>query len=468
MLNFIIAIIIFITTGIGLIAFFFLENIFGKLKELIYQNRLLSGLRKLDDVVFSSTDLKTVCQGIVNTTRIELGYTFGAIALVDEKIGGIRRIAISNDPKMDAVLKELPIEYEQQVVPLTMTDNFLVKAVLEKKMVHTTDLYDVQKGIFPKETSRNIQNFLNFKSLYIYPLISTNTVIGIIYYSSQEKLEKVSRFEADIMKDFSTESARILENVLLYQKLKDTSSLLLEANQKLTELDRLKDDFVSVVSHELRTPMTAIKSYAWMALHKSETPLSENVEKYLIRVLMSAERLIRLVNDLLNISSIESGKMEINLEPVDLYSLCKDIIDEVYYSRSTEKKIEFAISEKTIPKVLADPEKLRQVFLNLTDNALKFTPVGGKITFDFLFDNSVVQASITDTGVGIAAKDIERLFQKFGKLDNSYVGAAISQGTGLGLYLTKSLVEQMHGKIQAFSKGLNQGATFTVSLPAAK
>lgn len=238
-----------------------------------------------------------------------------------------------------------------------------------------------------------------------------------------------------------------------------------DANRRLKELDQIKDDFVSIASHELRTPMTAIRSYAWMALHKADMPLSKTMEKYVARILISTERLINLVNDMLNVSRIESGRIEINPEPIDLPSLIKDIVDEVYYSKSEEKNIQFVVLPKPVPKVLADPEKLRQVFLNLVGNSLKFTPDGGKITFDFFTDGKTVEISVSDTGVGIPEEDTSKLFHKFGRLDNSYTAAATSGGTGLGLYISKNLVELMHGKIWVKSEGINKGATFVVSLP---
>lgn len=262
-------------------------------------------------------------------------------------------------------------------------------------------------------------------------------------------------------------TALTLENIEVNKQLRNTLNLLADANQKLKQLDQLKDDFVSIASHELRTPMTAIRSYAWMALHRSDVPLSKNLEKYVARILISTERLINLVNDMLNLSRIESGRIEIVPEPVDLLSLTKDIVDEVYYSKSREKNIQFVVLEQQAPKVFADPEKLRQVFLNLVGNSLKFTPNGGKITFSFFSDGKTVETSVSDTGVGISKDDMSKLFHKFSRLDNSYTAAATSGGTGLGLYISRSLVGLMHGKIWVSSAGTGKGSTFTVSLPVA-
>lgn len=262
----------------------------------------------------------------------------------------------------------------------------------------------------------------------------------------------------------------MLNNLLLFISAVSLSLwglTYLRLRQKTKALVKKEEDFVSIASHELRTPMTAIRSYAWMALHKSDMPLSDKLKKYLVRVLISTERLINLVNDLLDVSRIEAGKIEISPEAVDLILLTKDVMDEVYYSKSTDKNIQLTLLEKPIPKVFADPEKLREVMLNLVGNAVKFTQSGGTITIEFFSDGKTVETSIKDTGTGISKEDLGKLFTKFGKLESSYAALSSSGGTGLGLYISKNLIELMYGKIWAQSEGLGKGATFTFSLPAA-
>lgn len=254
----------------------------------------------------------------------------------------------------------------------------------------------------------------------------------------------------------------------LFIHFKKTSDELKQANLKLQEIDKLKDDFVSIVSHELRTPMTAIRSYTWIALHRPGMDLNDNLKRYLVRILISSERLINLVNDMLNISKIESGKVEINLEGVDLVVLSRDIINEAYYSKLPDKKVEFALLEQDLPKISADPERLREVFLNIVNNALKYSPDGAKITISFIKDNENIITSVQDEGVGISNDDMKRLFTKFTRLDNSYTAMATSGGTGLGLYISRMLVEMMGGKIWASSEGTGKGTTFFISLPIAK
>lgn len=310
-------------------------------------------------------------------------------------------------------------------------------------------------------------HFSQIHSLLILPIQQKRQLMGVLILASSKNADQIHPEEIE----FGQMITRLID---LGYRLEDTESSLTkitqqvyEANAKLHQLDKLKDDFVSLASHELRTPMTAIRSYAWMALHKSDTPLSEKMEKYLVRIVISTERLINLVNELLNISRIESGRVEIKPETIDMISLSKDIADEVYYSKSADKNIQILLMEQPIPKVFADPAKLREVVLNIMGNAVKFSPNGGKITVSFFTDGKTLETSIKDEGPGISKEDLGKLFQKFGRLDSTYTAAATTGGTGLGLYLSKSLIELMHGKIQVTSEGLGKGATFTFSLPVA-
>src|SRR3989344_258425 len=444
------------------------KNIRGKISQLSYQNRLFKALRELDIVAFSTTNIELLTQAIVDVVHNQLGYTVAVIAFPDYEKRIIKRMAISRSKETEEAFKNLiSVKFSDQILSFVEDRNLLNKVLVQRKSFYTTNLFDVQVGVLPEEISKKIQQFFNMKGIFVYPLVSRDKVIGILEYTSIKKREDLSPFEFTIMQEFVSEAGRALENALLYQDLKYTSRKLEVANIKLKELDHLKDDFVSIASHELRTPMTAIRSYAWMALHKSDAPLSDKLQRYLVRVLISTERLINLVNDMLNISRIESGKIEINLSPIDPISLIRDIIDEVYYSKSTEKKFQFVVLEKPTPKIFADPDKLRQALLNLVGNSIKFTPVDGKIIFDFFSDGKIVDISVKDTGTGIPKEDLGKLFHKFSRLDSSYAAVSTSGGTGLGLYISKNLIELMHGKIWASSEGVGKGTTMTISLPVA-
>lgn len=310
------------------------------------------------------------------------------------------------------------------------------------------------------------KNFSKIHSLLILPIQHQRQLTGILMLGSSKKADKINSEEIE----FTQMITRLID---LAFRLEDAENSLTkitqqvyEMNAKLHQLDKLKDDFVSVASHELRTPMTAIRSYAWMALHRADIPLSQKLERYLYRTLISTERLINLVNDMLNVSRIEAGKIEIDPSPFDIAGLVKEVLEEVK-AKADEKRLQLQVLEHSVPKVFADPDKVHQILLNLIGNSLKFTYPGGIIIVDFFSDGYMVEVSVKDTGAGISKEDLSKLFQKFGRLENSYISISTSGGTGLGLYISKSLIEMMHGKIWAASEGVEKGSTFTLSLPVA-
>ncbi len=438
-------------------------------KDLEERNKRLQAFGLLDEIMISSSTLhlQDIAQKIIDSIPYVLGFDIGLLALIDENKSTLNGVVVSNTPVGVAFKNSLTTPFEKLQLSLNNNQNLVIRVIKENKPEKTTDFSKLFYPILSETTLKTIQDKIGLKNFLIHPIKFRERVIGVIILSIPLVEKKFSAYNRESLEDLIDIVGIAISNAMVSQQLRNTSTLLVDANRKLKVLDQIKDDFVSIASHELRTPMTAIRSYAWMALHRADMPLSKNLEKYLARILISTERLINLVNDMLNVSRIESGKIEINPEQVDLLLLVKDIIDEVYYSKSEEKKLQFEVFEKQVPKAIADPEKLRQVFLNLVGNSLKFTPDGGKITFDFFTDGKVVEISVSDTGVGISKEDLSKLFHKFGRLDNSYTAAATSGGTGLGLYISKNLVELMHGSVRVKSEGLNKGATFTVSLPVA-
>lgn len=230
-------------------------------------------------------------------------------------------------------------------------------------------------------------------------------------------------------------------------------------------MDKLKDEFLSLASHELRTPMTAIKSYLWMVLQGEGGKITEKQASYLNKAYNSTSHLIVLVNDMLDVSRIESGRVTLNLSPTKLDQLVDDAVAEIT-PRATELEIEIVVIPfpSLLPSVLGDFDKIKEVLINLIGNSLKFTPKKGKITIGMEQNDGMVETSVTDTGVGIKKEDIPKLFQKFSMVGGSEEKVLNSQGTGLGLYICKSIIEFHGGKIWAKSDGIGKGASFTFSL----
>jgi putative tryptophan/tyrosine transport system substrate-binding protein len=249
----------------------------------------------------------------------------------------------------------------------------------------------------------------------------------------------------------------------LEKKVEDRTRELALANERLKELDHLKSDFVSHVSHELRTPLTAIKGAVDLMLREIAGPLTEKQVHYLTRVRANTQDLAGLINDLLDLSKIESGRIEVKSSRVSLSGIVRDAVESLR-PVAAEKAIalETTIYEPSI-LVWADRNKINQVLTNLIGNAIKFTPVQGKVTVSASRNGGEsVQVSVTDTGPGVPPDEKEKIFAKFYRV--AEVNGENSKGTGLGLAISKALVELHGGKLWVESEE-GGGSTFSFTLP---
>jgi signal transduction histidine kinase/HAMP domain-containing protein len=247
------------------------------------------------------------------------------------------------------------------------------------------------------------------------------------------------------------------------------TAILLEDVTEERILARSKDEFFSIASHELRTPLTAIRGNSGMILDYYGDAIKSNEPKDMLTDIHdSSVRLIGIVNDFLDVSRLEQGKMEFKLENIVLHDLAQSVIGELT-TIAQNKHIQLTIdpSLTSLPPVLADQNKTKQVLFNLVGNALKFVEKGG-ITVSAKAQSKVVKIYITDTGKGISPENQSLLFHKFQQAGSSILTRNDSQSTGLGLYISKLLVEKMGGQIKLESSELGKGTTFSFTLPIAK
>ncbi|HNQ93716.1 MAG TPA: GAF domain-containing protein [Anaerolineales bacterium] len=261
-----------------------------------------------------------------------------------------------------------------------------------------------------------------------------------------------------------------LAPVILQNDFLGTVSIFRDITHEV-EVDRLKSEFVATVSHELRTPMTSIRGYVDVLLMGAAGAMNENQAHFLKIVKGNTERLNILVNDLLDISRLESGRVTLSPQALDLREVAEDVIGDVL-RRSQEENKPIALSldaPKKLPYVFGDAERVRQVLANLVDNAYHYTPENGTILVQLHPSNggSEVQVDIKDNGVGIALGDQPRVFERFYRGEHPLVLA--TPGTGLGLSIVKELVEMHKGRIWVQSAGLDgEGSTFSFTLPVFK
>ncbi len=261
-----------------------------------------------------------------------------------------------------------------------------------------------------------------------------------------------------------------LAPVMMQKEFLGTVSIFRDITHEV-EVDRLKSEFVATVSHELRTPMTAIKGYVDILMMGAAGAINENQSHFLDIVKNNIDRLNILVSDLLDISSIEAGRVTLTRQPLDIRQIARSAIVEFqHHSEEDKKPMTFTLEvPKVLPRVHGDAERLRQVMLNLLDNAYHYTPENGTITVHLhsLNGNGAVQVDVEDTGVGIAKVDQERVFERFYRGEHPLVLA--TPGTGLGLAIVRQLVEMHDGRIWLKSTGVpGEGSTFSFTIPVSR
>jgi signal transduction histidine kinase len=292
-----------------------------------------------------------------------------------------------------------------------------------------------------------------YRALLAVPLVCEGQLIGgltVIRKATGEFAREV----VDLLRTFATQSALAIQNARLFREIEEKSHQLEVASQH-------KSEFLANMSHELRTPLNAIIGFSEVLADRMFGDLNEKQEEYLKDIYASGTHLLSLINDILDLSKIEAGRMELELTDFDLPTALDNALMLVR-ERAGRRTITLQMSvDERVGEVRADERKIRQVVLNLLSNAIKFTPEGGRIEVGAVPKEGFVEVSVSDTGVGIAPEDQEAVFEEFRQ-----VGAAEkkAEGTGLGLTLCRRFIELHGGRIRVQSE-VGRGSTFTFTIP---
>ncbi len=266
-----------------------------------------------------------------------------------------------------------------------------------------------------------------------------------------------------VLLDADGKSVPILKTVT--STMLDDRQHLLESFIDITErkqVEQMKDEFVSTVSHELRTPLASIIGFTEMLLSGQPGELTPTQREFLDISYQSSQRLLHLVEDLLAVSRIEAGRLQLSFEPLRMERLAASIVEAIK-PLAEDKEIALSVeSPAQLPSIEGDRNRLEQVINNLLSNAIKFTPEGGRVAITLAREDDHIKVGVADTGVGIPPDEISLLFQKFSRASSAAERAV--EGTGLGLYISKAIVERHGGRIWAES-ALGKGSTFWFTLP---
>jgi signal transduction histidine kinase len=410
--------------------------------ELTQSVEKLTALGEVSRAVSSTLDVETVLDTIVSRASQLAGAAGCSIYEYDEAAEQFELRATHN---YDAEFVEAI-----RAVPLRKGEGLMGRAAEMREPIQIPDI--TQPGAYQSSHRDTLVRF-GYRALLSVPLLREDQIIGSLSFNRKAPGEFPPEV-VDVLKTFATQSALAIQNARLFREIADKSAQLEAAS-------RHKSEFLANMSHELRTPLNAIIGFSEILAEKMFGDINEKQTEYLHDILESGRHLLSLINDILDLSKIEAGRMELEAADFDLPSAIDNALILVR-ERATRRGITLGRTiDEQLGTLCGDERKVKQVLLNLLSNALKFTPEGGRIDVSARLQDGAAEIAVADTGVGIAPEDQEAVFEEFRQ-----VGTADKkvEGTGLGLALSRKFIELHGGRIWVKSQ-LGAGSTFAFTLP---
>ncbi|MEA3328250.1 MAG: GAF domain-containing sensor histidine kinase [Candidatus Omnitrophota bacterium] len=414
----------------------------------------LHELGKTISVTFSEDELFTFITG---SLIFKLGFEKGIIFVVEEESEKIIcKAEIGYQPDK---LKNIKAE---------IIDKGIIGQILKEgktKLISTLHLAGREE--------KHLAEILEVSSCLIAPIVVKEVAIGCIFAGNSFSYTKLTEGDLEVLSTLANQIAVALENTRLYRKVwksrqeletrvKQRTKELAMANEELKKLDRMKSNFVSAVSHELRTPLTSIKGYVSILIDEKLGKLNPGQKERLNKINKHSNILISLINGLLDISRIESGRVDMEIKQLEIKAVIDGVVD-ILNPQLEQKGLVLSVNVSSgLDYIRADRNQLERVLTNLLSNAVKFTPDKGRITVTMSDKGGCIQTDVADTGIGISPAEVGKVFDEFYRADNPV--NVQKKGTGLGLALVKRIIEAHQGKIWVESK-TDRGATFSFTLP---
>jgi two-component system, NtrC family, sensor kinase len=406
----------------------------------------LTALGEVGRALSSTLDLETVLQTIVQRAN-ELAGTAGcAIWEYDEAREEFRLRASDYVDEEDAAALQV-------AAPVTTIRRGLGVTSQVMELRQPVQIHDIAVGGAEENPIRQRLIAAGHHALLAVPLLREDEVLGVLVVTRKTPGE----FQPEVVQllsTFATQSALAIQNARLFREIADKSRQLEAASQH-------KSEFLANMSHELRTPLNAIIGFSEVLSERMFGELNEKQEEYSKDIHASGQHLLSLINDILDLSKIEAGRMELELTDFDLPTAIENALMLVRERAGRRNLTLHKSVDAGVGQLRADERKIRQVVLNLLSNAIKFTPEGGRIEVGAVPRDGFVEVSVSDTGVGIAPEDQERVFEEFRQVGTADKNA---EGTGLGLTLCRKFVEGHGGRIWVKSQ-VGQGSVFTFTIP---
>jgi len=419
-----------------------LSELQARTAELTRSVGELTALGEVSQALSSTLDVEAVLNTIVSRASQMAGAAGCSIYEYDEAAEQFELRATHN---YDAAFVEA-----LRAAPLRKGEGLMGRATEMREPIQIPDI--TEPGAYQSSVRDTLIRF-GYRALLSVPLLREDHIIGSLSFNRKAPGEFPAAV-VEVLKTFATQSALAIQNARLFREIADKSAQLEAAS-------RHKSEFLANMSHELRTPLNAIIGFSEVLAQGMFGAINEKQTEYLQDILESGRHLLSLINDILDLSKIEAGRMELELTEFDLPQAIQNALTLVR-ERALRRGIALhhAIDDR-IAASRADERKVKQVLLNLLSNAIKFTPEGGRIEVRAAPADGMVEVSVTDTGVGIAPEDQDAVFEEFRQVGTADKKA---EGTGLGLALSRKFIELHGGKIHVTSQ-VGVGSTFTFTLP---
>jgi two-component system, NtrC family, sensor kinase len=423
------------------------QELRARTAELTRSVAQLTALGEVSRAVSSTLDVETVLQTIVMRANQLAGTAGCAIWEYDEPRAEFRLRASHYADERDAAILPAP----GGVTTIPKGQGVMTQVVELRQPVQIPDI--AVAGAYESPVRPALID-TGHRALLGVPLLSEDEVIGVLAVTSKTPGEFAPEI-VQLLSTFATQSALAIQNARLFRELEAKSRLLEAAS-------RHKSEFLANMSHELRTPLNAILGFSEVLAERMFGEVNAKQAEYLQDILASGRHLLSLINDILDLSKVEAGRLELELGRFHLPTALDNALTLVR-ERATRHGITLTQTiDEAVGDLVADERKVKQILLNLLSNAVKFTPEGGRVGVTATAADGVVTIAVSDTGIGIAPEDQAAIFEEFRQVGRE--DARKQEGTGLGLTLAKKFVELHGGRIWVESH-VGQGSTFSFTLP---
>jgi signal transduction histidine kinase len=443
------------------------QELYKKNLELAHTNRTLSLMRSIDELVLQAeTTINELAEGVIKAVLQTATFTLGALYVSSNEEHGppyfLKGVSCVEPGLYAAKLEGLS---NARLVP---AKDWFMEQQTKSHVLHMNEFHAaVASGYFSTKADElyRLAVSMNTKSLCLVRLMARQNVVGILCIGLLEIPEKMSTEELKLLERLSEAVGVAIDNKLLFEENQRVLRKLEQSNTKLKALDTAKDEFISMASHQLRTPLTSVKGYLSMLDEGDAGKLNATQKQFVNQALVSSQRMVYLIADLLNVSRLKTGKFIIEPTPVYLPDLIDSEITQLFEAvKARGITMKFNKPAK-FPQLMLDETKIRQVVMNFTDNAIYYTPAGGSITLDLKETPQSIEFTVTDTGIGVPKAEQHHLFTKFYRAGNAR--KARPDGTGLGLFMAKKVVVAQGGAI-IFKTQEGKGSTFGFSFAKEK